>query len=51
MTVIELMDAASLRVAQGLAGTPDSIAALHVTGHAALLVEHHADSADELAGG
>lgn len=49
LTVIELMDAASLRVAKGLAGTPDTIAALVVKGHAALLVEHHADSADELA--
>ena len=49
LAVIELMDAASLRVAQGLAGTPDTIAGLHVEDHAALLVEHHADSADELA--
>jgi D-lactate dehydrogenase len=48
LAVIELMDASSLRVAQGLAGTPDTIAALVVKGHAALLVEHHADSADEL---
>jgi D-lactate dehydrogenase len=49
LAVIELMDAASLRVAQGLAGTPDTIAGLHVEDHAALLVEHHADAADELA--
>ena len=48
LTVIELMDAASLRVAQGLAGTPDTIAALQVADHAAFLVEHHADTADEL---
>lgn len=49
LTVIELMDAASLRVAQGLAGTPDTIASLSVVDHAAFLVEHHADSAEELA--
>ena len=49
LTVIELMDAASLRVAQGLAGTPDSIVSLQVADHAALLVEHHTENADELA--
>ncbi len=48
LTVIELMDAASLRVAQGVAGTPDTIASLQVADHAAFLVEHHADGAEEL---
>ncbi len=48
LTVIELMDAASLRVAQGVAGTPDTIASLVVADHAALLVEHHAETAEEL---
>ena len=48
LAVVELMDAASLRVAQGLAGTPDSIAALAVADHAAFLVEHHATEIDDL---
>lgn len=48
LATIELMDAASLRVAQGLSDVPASIAAIEVGGHAALLVEVHASSADEL---
>ncbi len=48
LAVVELMDAASLRVAQGLAGTPDSIAALTVADHAAFLVEHHTAEQEDL---
>jgi D-lactate dehydrogenase len=50
LAVVELMDAASLRVAQGLVGTPDSIAALTVVDHAAFLVEHHTAETEELEG-
>lgn len=49
LATIELMDAASLRVAQGLSDVPASIADIRVDGHAALLVEVHASSAGELA--
>ncbi|GAA1528655.1 D-lactate dehydrogenase [Microbacterium ginsengiterrae] len=49
LATIELMDAASLRVAQGLSDVPASIAEVAVEGHAALLVEVHASSEDELA--
>ncbi len=48
LAVIELLDAASLRVAQGLAGTPAEIASLTVVDQAALLIEHHAATAAEL---
>lgn len=48
LATIELMDAASLRVAQGLSDVPASIAAIEVDQHAALLVEVHASSIDEL---
>jgi len=49
LAVIELMDASSLRVAQGLVGTPDLISAITVERHCALLIEHHAATAAELA--
>lgn len=48
LATIELMDAASLRVAQGLSEVPAAIAEIEVAGHAALLVEVHASSAEEL---
>ncbi|MGM7697106.1 FAD-binding and (Fe-S)-binding domain-containing protein [Microbacterium sp. A84] len=48
LATIELMDAASLRVAQGLSDVPASIAAIDVLDHAALLVEVHSSSIDEL---
>ncbi|WP_404475669.1 FAD-binding and (Fe-S)-binding domain-containing protein [Microbacterium aerolatum] len=48
LATIELMDAASLRVAQGLSDVPASIAAIEVDQHAALLVEVHASNVDEL---
>ncbi|WP_243225168.1 FAD-binding and (Fe-S)-binding domain-containing protein [Microbacterium sp. CIAB417] len=48
LATIELMDAASLRVAQGLSDVPASIAEIAVDGHAALLVEVHASDAAEL---
>ncbi|KJL35194.1 FAD-binding and (Fe-S)-binding domain-containing protein [Microbacterium azadirachtae] len=51
LATIELMDAASLRVAQGLSTVPDAIAGIDVQGHAALLVEVHAADADALAEG
>mgnify|MGYP001618816721 CR=1 FL=1 len=47
LATIELLDAASLRVAQGLSDVPDVIARIDVDGHAALLVEVHA--ADDVA--
>lgn len=47
---IELLDATSLTVAQGLAGVPRQIAELRVDRHAALLLEHRAPSVDALAG-
>ncbi|GAB3599692.1 FAD-binding and (Fe-S)-binding domain-containing protein [Microbacterium tumbae] len=48
LATIELMDAASLRVAQGLSDVPEAIAEIAVEGHAALLVEVHAADADAL---
>lgn len=48
LATIELMDSASLRVAQGLADVPDAISAIDVHGHAALLVEVHAGDAESL---
>ncbi|KJL46592.1 putative FAD-linked oxidoreductase [Microbacterium hydrocarbonoxydans] len=48
LATIELMDASSLRVAQGLADVPAAIAAIDVGVHAALLVEVHAGDAAEL---
>ncbi|WP_308797609.1 FAD-binding and (Fe-S)-binding domain-containing protein [Agromyces silvae] len=49
LATIELMDAASLRVAQRAADAPAAIAGLDVVEHAALLVEVHAGDADALA--
>ncbi|MDQ0645299.1 FAD-binding and (Fe-S)-binding domain-containing protein [Microbacterium murale] len=49
LATIELMDAASLRVAQGLSDVPAAIAGIDVHDHAALLVEVHASSVDDLA--
>jgi D-lactate dehydrogenase len=49
LATIELMDAASLRVAQGLSDVPAAIAEIDVQRHAALLVEVHAGGADALA--
>ncbi|MFF7292312.1 FAD-binding and (Fe-S)-binding domain-containing protein [Microbacterium sp. NPDC008134] len=49
LATIELLDAASLRVAQGLADVPAAIADIAVDQHAALLVEVHAGSSEELA--
>ena len=49
LATIELLDAASLRVAQGLADVPATIADIAVREHAALLVEVHAGSDDDLA--
>ncbi|MHA7263533.1 FAD-binding and (Fe-S)-binding domain-containing protein [Arthrobacter sp. TMN-37] len=45
----ELMDALSLKVGQGLRGTPAVVRDLTVRDHAALLVEYSADTPDELA--
>lgn len=42
LATIELLDAASLRVAQSLSDVPATIAEIDVQGHAALLVEVHA---------
>ncbi|MGQ7297313.1 FAD-binding and (Fe-S)-binding domain-containing protein [Quadrisphaera sp. KR29] len=47
----ELMDAASLAVAQGLADVPPEIAAVDVDGHAALLVELQAATPEALEAG
>ncbi|MFB7250476.1 FAD-binding and (Fe-S)-binding domain-containing protein [Microbacterium sp. NPDC056234] len=49
LATVELLDAASLRVAQGLSDVPASISEIAVDAHAALLVEVHASDADELA--
>ena len=46
---LELMDALSLKVGQSLPGTPAIIMDLTVREHAALLVEYHADNAEQLA--
>ena len=48
-SAVELMDSTSLRVAQTFDTIPGSIAALHVTDHAALLVEYQEDSSEALA--
>ncbi|MDM4762067.1 FAD-binding and (Fe-S)-binding domain-containing protein [Galbitalea sp. SE-J8] len=48
LTTVELMDATSLRVA-GRSDAPAAIADLEVHEHAALLIEHQRESADELA--
>nr|WP_243062689.1 FAD-binding and (Fe-S)-binding domain-containing protein [Humibacter sp. RRB41] len=45
---IELMDAASLRVAQQDPEATPELLAVHVVDHAALLVEHQTDSAERL---
>lgn len=45
---IELLDAASLRVAQADTKADDSLRAIEVAAHAALLVEYQAGTADEL---
>src|SRR5690606_6176556 len=49
LATIELLDAASLRVAQGLSDVPDAISEIQVQEHAALLVEVHAADAAGLA--
>ncbi|WP_223586529.1 FAD-binding and (Fe-S)-binding domain-containing protein [Microbacterium sp. OVT16B] len=49
LATIELLDAASLRVAQGLSDVPPAIASIEVRDHAALLVEVHAQDAEALA--
>jgi D-lactate dehydrogenase len=49
LATIELLDAASLRVAQGLSDVPAAISEIDVQGHAALLVEVHAVDDDALA--
>lgn len=48
LATIELLDAASLRVAQGLGDVPAAIAEIEVDGHAALLVEVHAQDTETL---
>ncbi len=48
LATIELMDAASLRVAQGLSDVPAAISDIAVDRHAALLVEIHAADAEAL---
>ncbi len=48
LATIELMDAASLRVAQTLSTVPDAIADIDVQDHAALLIEVHAADRDAL---
>ncbi|MCU1637126.1 MAG: FAD-binding oxidoreductase [Cryobacterium sp.] len=45
---IELMDAVSLRVAKTLPERTTELDALHLDNHAALLIEHQADTADAL---
>lgn len=49
LATIELMDAASLRVAQTLSGVPAAIASIDVDQHAAFLVEHHGVDSEALA--
>lgn len=46
---LELMDATSLRVGQALPGPPAAITGFEVGREAALLIEYHADDAEELA--
>jgi D-lactate dehydrogenase len=48
LATVELLDAASLRVAQGLSDVPATIASIDVVGHAALLIEVHAEDAEVL---
>ncbi|WP_281449618.1 FAD-binding and (Fe-S)-binding domain-containing protein [Paenarthrobacter nitroguajacolicus] len=48
LSSIELMDAASLRVAQHQVDTPTTLAGLDIDRHAALLVEHQGASAEEV---
>lgn len=48
-STIELLDAASLRVTQGLSDVPPTISDIPVDQHAALLVEVHAADTDALA--
>src|SRR5699024_8714759 len=45
---LELMDAASIKVGQGFAGAPQSIQGFEVDQQAALLIEYHAQSEEEL---
>ncbi|MFK3836794.1 FAD-binding and (Fe-S)-binding domain-containing protein [Microbacterium sp. NPDC087868] len=47
---LELMDSTSLRVGQSLPGVPDAIMGFDVDQQAALLVEYHEDTEEELAG-
>ncbi|MCW4466060.1 FAD-binding oxidoreductase [Glutamicibacter sp. MNS18] len=47
---LELMDSTSLRVGQNLPGVPQAIMGFEVRDQAALLVEYHADTDQELAG-
>lgn len=47
---LELMDSTSLRVGQSLPGVPEAIMGFEINAQAALLVEYHADSEEELAG-
>jgi len=49
LATIELLDAASLRVAQSLSDVPAAISEIDVQGHAALLVEVHAADDEGLA--
>ncbi|PJJ55801.1 FAD-binding and (Fe-S)-binding domain-containing protein [Compostimonas suwonensis] len=49
LATIELMDAQSLRVARSQPDAPEPLAALDVTGHAALLIEFHAADDEALA--
>lgn len=48
LSTVELMDAASLRVAQRQSGTPAALAQLEIHGHASLLVEYQAATPEEL---
>src|SRR5699024_8619509 len=48
-TAVELMDAASLRVAQRLPAAPESLQRMHVRNHTGLLVEFQATAEAELA--
>ena len=47
---LELLDSTSLRVGQALPGVPEAILGFEVASEAALLVEYHADAAEELQG-
>ena len=50
LATIELMDATSLKVAQGQVGVPAALAALVIDQHAALLIEYHGMTPDEVTG-